>query len=113
MLCCHSAAHRQHTLCPSEAEQTQQTRCLWLPALSLGQVCERQNPQARAVLISTGKRPCPSMKASCAAIVMCFRWLNEKMSKSLPGFLLSNQLSKTLNILIPYSFKMLDSHFSI
>lgn len=50
--------------------------------------------QACTALISTGKHPCPSLKASHTDIGIWFRWLNEKMSKSLPGFLHSNQLSK-------------------
>lgn len=55
-------------------------------------------------------QPAPSFtETSCTASGICFRWLHEKMSTSLPGFSLLNQLSKTLHILIPYSFKMLYS----
>lgn len=45
-------------------------------------------------LISTAKHPCPPLKASHTDTGIWFRWLNKKMSKSLPGFLHANQLSK-------------------
>lgn len=58
--CRHSPAHGPSA--SSEAEQIQRTR--WLPSLLLGQVCELQHSRAGTVLISTGTRPCPSVKAS-------------------------------------------------